>query len=105
MWVPFVSWVVGWAWVPVPAPPPPILYPKIPIAPRAYWTLGWRARGGRGYRRVSLNPLPLARPEKIVPSEGITIPNTKPALAPTHPHPGHGQRPKKSVVRMGVGRG
>ena len=36
---------------------------------------------------------------------GVVIPTTKPALAPTRPHPGHGQRPKKSVAGMGAGRG
>ena len=66
-------------------------------------------RWGRGAGKIRASypqPLPLARPEEIVPRVGgrggVIIPNTKPALAPTHPYPGHPQRPIKSVVRMGV---
>ena len=75
MGVASVSWVVGWALVPVLAPPPP-LHPRIPVAPGAYWTLGWRGGGGGGEDQGVVGPpstpLPLARPEKIVPWEGVS---------------------------------
>ena len=49
-------------------PPPPPLYPRIPVAPGAYWTLGWRGGGGGGEDQGIVGPpstpLPLARPEK-----------------------------------------
>ena len=49
MGVASVSWVVGWGVGPLYLPPPPPTSPpRIPVAPEAYWTLGWRGGGGGG---------------------------------------------------------
>ena len=66
-----VSWVEGWALVPVLAPPPPPLYPRIPVAPGAHWTLGWRGGGGGGEDKGIVGPPSMVPPRKKgAPGEG-----------------------------------
>ena len=64
---------VGVATPYLPLPPP--LYPRIPVAPGAYWTLRWRGGGGGGEDRGIVGPpsppFPLVPPRtKKAPGEG-----------------------------------
>ena len=55
-------------------PPPPPVHLRNPSRARSGWNLGWRGGGGGGEDQGIVGPpsipLPLARPEKIVPGEG-----------------------------------
>ena len=96
-------------------PPPPPLDPGQPCRARSVhgaWVERWgRGRGRSGHRRAPFYPpSPGAAPKKKGAGGrgvegGVIIPNTKPALAPTRPHPCHGQKAQKVRGLDGSGKG